>query len=123
MIKRILKICKICKQPSYIWSKGCCRPCWSKAFSKPIKTSDKVIKQISDKHKERTKEYQDKRDVYLKQNPICEFPGCNSVDIECHHKGGRIGDNLFHNFMSVCREHHAYIHSHPVQAKIEGWLK
>ena len=93
-----------------------CKSCWASTFGKPI-LSKSTIKKISDKHKERLKKYQILRDEFLKENPICMFPGCNSKDVECHHAAGRIGENLFNEFRSLCHKHHMYVEAHPNEAQ------
>lgn len=116
MIERKKKICKICKQLTNLWSRGCCKSCWFKAFGKPISSSKKVIKKISDKHKERLKRYQKLRDAFL-LGKTCSFPECVSKEVECHHSEGRVGNNLFQGFVALCHKHHMWVETHPLEAR------
>jgi hypothetical protein len=88
----------------------------------PLKRKLVSIKKVSDKQKERLEKYFLLRDQYFLEHPICEFPGCNSKEIDLHHKSLRIGESLYENFMSCCRYHHNYIHSHPQESYEKGWL-
>ena len=67
--------------------------------------------------------YRKVRDEYKLKNPICEFPGCRSKNIDLHHKAKR-GKNLSDPkyFMSVCRKHHEWIHYHPKESREMGYL-
>src|SRR5690606_21384779 len=53
---------------------------------KPVK-----IAPISRNRQEALKKYRRLRDKYFEENPICEFPGCNSREITLHHARGRYG--------------------------------
>ena len=118
MIQRKKKRCKICKEERYLFSKGCCGPCWNKAFGKPV-LSSKVVKKISDKHKLRLEKYKVLRDEFLKDK-TCQFPGCSSKETECHHASGRSGDNLFKDFRALCRKHHMFVEANPLEARELG---
>ena len=84
----------------------------SSDISKP---KHKPIKPISDKQALRLKEYRKVRDEYFKDNPICEYPDCNSKDIQLHHRKGRIGSLLSDKryFCSLCDTHHRTIELNP----------
>lgn len=115
LIKRKLKTCSICDEQCYLFSKGCCKSCWQKIYGKSS------IKRTSDKMKERTSQYQWLRDKYLKDHPTCEICGTKK-DLDLHHKKFRDGDNLFSNFMTVCRNCHNYIHENVLESYQKGWL-
>lgn len=85
-----------------------------KSYSIP-KFSKKRIKELA--------EYRIKRDKYMKDNLICEFKGCKRLGNDLHHKAKR-GKNLCDEttFMSVCRNHHNWIHEHPIESKELGYL-
>lgn len=87
-----------------------------------LKRSNKNINKVSQKQKERLKEYRIKRDEYFKLHPICEFPNCNSTDITLHHSKGRIGELLTDEryFKSLCFKHHRLIEENPYLAKELG---
>lgn len=137
MIKTKLKTCSNCNELTVLWksSPKLCKDCYYKLKSKgEIKTSKSLssvkskvsagkIKSISDKRLLALKEYRVVRDKYLKDNPICEFQGCNSTDVDLHHKKPR----AYHLcdvsvFMSVCRFHHNFIHDNDAKSRELGYL-
>ena len=133
-----LKECSVCHHPVYLWKANpkLCKTCWLKI--KPSKQrsqdelnsipekqnkSSKPIKNLSDKKLIELKEYRIVRDRYLKENPVCEFEGCSSREVELHHKKPR----AYHLcdisvFMSVCRRHHTWIHDNDKEAREIGLL-
>lgn len=121
MILRKKKVCKSCGREEYLFSRRRCSSCSAKEDHKPIQ-SKKAIKHISDNQVERNEKYEIAKAEHFKNFPHCEFPGCNSTDIQCHHKSRRTGENMFKNLMSVCQQHHDYIHSHIEESKENGWL-
>jgi len=122
MIKRVKKNCKHCKQESYLFNKGLCKKCWQKKYGKPIKKVTKPINKLSQRGIERWHKYKKLRDEYFIEHPVCEFPECNSRDIDLHHKSGRLGNNLFKDFCTLCRIHHDWVHLHAREAKELGLL-
>lgn len=82
-----------------------------------------AIANVSEKEKERQKEYKKVRKEYMTEHPKCEFKGCNKVSTELHHRRGRIGSNLTDKttFLALCHEHHRLIEDNPVMAKQEGY--
>jgi hypothetical protein len=126
VIKRKKKICKCCKTEQYLFAKGMCEPCYYVEFPKkplkrtPIQQKPYTIPKVSDSQKKRNAQYILLRDEYLKTHSICEC--CNqNKSSEIHHKGGRIGQNLFINFLAVCRPCHQWIELHPEEAKDQGY--
>lgn len=146
-IQRKQKICKTCKTKQFIFSRGNCLNCdktlnkdsyeikrSSSALSspKPTKVSQikpkqatkkkKPIKPISEKEKLRLKEYRRVRNIYFSKNPVCEFPGCDSIEVTLHHKRGRIGGLLTNTkyFCSLCATHHTWVENNPAQAILMG---
>lgn len=105
---------------------GCSNPIFSNklrkyhAAIKALKTPKK--KAVSDKKKERMAKYYELRDAYLKEHPVCEVEGCSSTKVDLHHKKSRLGQELFRNFMSVCRQHHEMIHRESAWAYENGYL-
>lgn len=110
---------------------SCCRTCLYKLKSgstsddnpkgdrkHPDKKKRAYIKPISDKQAERLKEYRKKRDEFLK-GKMCQFPGCYSSEVECHHSAGRQGDLLTDErfFVALCRKHHRFVEENPEEAK------
>ena len=113
MIKRRKKICKLCKNEEYIFSKGICIKCYK---PKPIKKTQTVIKKISSNQSKRNQKYLKLREKYLKQEPVCEVCRLQKSS-EIHHRKGRDGDNLFNEFLAVCRDCHNKIENNPEWAK------
>ena len=127
----ILKECSNCHKMVYLWksSPKLCKSCWLQI--KPCKQRSPVepivskpkIKSVSEGRLLALKEYRVVRDKYLKENSVCEFEGCNSTDVELHHKKPR----AYHLcdvsvFMSVCRRHHTWIHDHDAESREMGLL-
>lgn len=117
MIKRKKKTCKGCKKEKYIFGYGLCKSCYN--FKKSVeysrnKPGRKPIKKISHKHRQTLKEYQPKRNKFLKNNPICQahLNGCTLKATEVHHKKGKASKQLYldaSKWMSVCRNCHSII--------------
>jgi hypothetical protein len=97
----------------YLFSGGRCITCY-RAWKKF------TIKSKSQRGKERHKKYSELRVDYLKDHPVCEI--CDAESQEIHHKSGRIGENLFKDYMNVCRDCHNYIHSHVEESYGKGWM-
>lgn len=114
MIKRKKKICDNCHDEKYIFSHGLCLACW-KVFN------GKHLPSITNKLKERHKRYHELREEYLKERPLCEVCGKNP-STEIHHKRGRVGKNLFQDFLAVDRDCHRRIEENPDWARKEGYI-
>lgn len=87
---------------------------------KPVKKY--VIPQVNKKKTKELAEYRKVRDQFFKENPVCQFPGCNSREIQLHHKKGRVGNLLSDKryFSSLCDKHHRYVELNPIEAKKLG---
>ncbi len=98
-----------------------CSPQCAKIVSK-ANQSRNPIKAISDKEKERLKEYRLVRDEFMRLNSKCQICGKESTDL--HHKAGRIGSNLtdVNTFMALCRKCHREVHDNPKHSRENGWL-
>lgn len=79
----------------------------------------KPIKKVSDRQIKRISQYRNVRDIFLKENPVCQFPNCKSENVELHHASGRVGNLLVDkkHFKALCREHHNWVELHPNKAK------
>lgn len=55
---------------------------------------------------------------------VVGMPGCTPYQVDIHHKNGRSGILLFdvRHWMTVCNSCHSYLHAHPAEARIKGWL-
>lgn len=111
MIKTKEKICKGCKLPRFIFSKGYCRLCSGLNGEKSGKWNSprKQIKVISSTEKARLEKYKILREERLSLHPVCEI--CNiNPSVEIHHPFGRIGNNLYKKLTAICRECHLFTH-------------
>ena len=72
------------------------------------------MKRISDKRVKEHTQYRINRDVFL-FGKTCEYEGCESREVEVHHKKGRSGKLIYDTnfFMAVCRKHHIFIENNP----------
>lgn len=88
------------------------------------KVKKKPIKCISDKQKERLKQYRIVRDAYMKLHPVCQaqLDCCTQVATDLHHMKDRCGSNLTDTnyFKAVCRSCHTFITEHSDIAKELG---
>lgn len=81
------------------------------------------IAPVSANRLEALKKYRRLRDKFLKEHPVCMFPGCNSREVQLHHKRTReyyLCDVSV--FMSVCLNHHQWIHNNDSKAREMGFL-
>ena len=84
-----------------------------------------AIARVSEKELKRLAKYRVARKEYITKNPKCEFPGCESLNVELHHGAGRIGDLLFNKkyFKSLCgglSGHHQFCENNPAEAQRLG---
>lgn len=88
----------------------------------PIKRKAVRIKKVSVKHAKRLREYEKEKAISRAEVEVCEFPGCNSVELTCHHSAGRIGANLTDRkkFKWLCWPHHLWAEENPGAAKELG---
>lgn len=113
-------ICKYCSAVNSHFSFQCrLKP--KKETGKQAKPKVK-IKQVSDKRLKELAIYRKVRDKFLKDNPVCQYPNCNSTEVTCHHPEGRIGNNLIDasKFKSLCWPHHKWCEENSIEAKKLG---
>ena len=81
-----------------------------KQYQSKEKRKPRRIKPLSKKRAKENKTYNELRNVYLNENPLCEC--CGNLATEIHHKAGRVGDLLTNTdyFMSICRPCHRMVH-------------
>lgn len=67
-------------------------------------------------------EYRTKRDKYMNDHPVCEFPYCDKKSTDLHHMAGRIGNNLTDEtkFKALCRPCRRWVEENPIGAKELG---
>lgn len=90
------------------------------------KVADRVkkpIKKVSAKRKAQDREYAKLKKQFMVVHPTCEaqLAQCTKVATDIHHKAGR-GVNMLNTdtWLSVCRNCHTYIETHPSEAKEKG---
>lgn len=91
-----------------------------KSGSAPVRKRSS-IKPVSYKQSKRLQEYRKVRDLYMKDNQICEC--CNtSTATDLHHAAGRIGSLLTDTryFKALCRGCHTEVELNPEWAKENG---
>jgi hypothetical protein len=80
------------------------------------------MKKISDRQRQRLKEYATARGRFMQDNPNCQV--CNEKATDCHHSRGRAGplisDARF--FKALCRTHHDLCRDNPNAARELGIL-
>lgn len=111
--------CIVCNKDRFVYAKKMCQHCyWSSKPKKPIAKPTKPIAKFSKKSLDKMKRYRAVRDKFLKENPICMYPGCNSREVTLHHGRGRIGYFLTDKrwFKALCWPHHQHIENHPAEA-------
>lgn len=112
--------CKQCgnTEPKPIIAGLCSYHYW-KSKKKPIVFKPVKINPVSKNRKIALSKYEKEKKEYFKENPVCEFPECNSTEISLHHSKGRIGSLLTDKryFKSLCWPHHKYVEENPEEAK------
>ena len=136
MIKVKLKECDGCGKLSQIWKNHegfrYCKLCWSCHNSKEISqkpTKRPVIPQVSSKRKKKDAEYLKLRERFLTENPICQISvaGCMNGATDVHHTCAGSNRDAFYlvqsTWKATCRVCHNWVHEHPEEARILGYLK
>lgn len=79
---------------------------------------------VSERRKAALYEYGKRRKKFLAARPKCQ--ACyKSPSRDVHHVHGRYGSAYLdvNTWMAVCRHCHDWIHQHPKDARVRGWLK
>jgi hypothetical protein len=110
-----------------------CKYCWScqKAINSDStqKPTDYKIPQVSSKRKKKDAEYSKLRERFLTENPLCmvKVNGCGHGATDVHHTRSGSDRDAFYlvqsTWLAVCRNCHQYVHEHPEESRIMGWLK
>lgn len=121
---RKTKICKKCKLPKIIWSKGLCKNCAQKTYVYKQKPK-KPITKVTDNQKQILREYHKVRKEFLRQKPLCEIslPDCTRKSTQIHHSGKKNSKKLWLDtslFISCCHNCHEKIENSPDLAKKLG---
>ena len=63
--------------------------------------------------------------LYERYEIHCEWPGCLTTDVDCHHTHGRTGSNLYDKtkLKFLCRRHHQQVHHDPKFARTLGLIQ
>ena len=129
-----MKTCSECKNEyPVLWKAktkehgSLCKDCWQryKSGETSLKKSKNTLKRkgslkpVSDKRAKELVEYRKVRDKFLKEVKVCQFPDCDSEQIELHHGAGRVGRLLTDPtyFVALCRKHHRFVEENPLVAK------
>jgi hypothetical protein len=132
-----LKTCDGCQKETVIWKNHegfkYCKYCWScqKAINSDStqKPTDYKIPQVSSKRKKKDAEYSKLRERFLTENPLCmvKVNGCGHGATDVHHTRSGSDRDAFYlvqsTWLAVCRNCHQYVHEHPEESRIMGWLK
>lgn len=130
MIKRKLKICKTCGDPSYIWAHGNCKRCDGLARAQEAQQQPKltqtdngreakpfrIIKPVSDKQAKINKIYATMAPLFKTQNPYCmaKLPGCTGLTAHVHHLFSGASRSKYYldttTWIGVCDWCHHLIH-------------
>ena len=80
------------------------------------------MKRISDRQRQRLKEYAVARGRFMQDNPNCK--SCGFKATELHHLRGRVASLLTDTryFVSLCRSCHSFAHNYPNEARKIGLL-
>lgn len=112
------KICGECGEESFIWAnrggRKLCKKCSTTGVDIKPTYKAKPIASRSQKRTIQEREYSVKRKLFLQNNPMCQahIQGiCTNQATECHHKRGRIGNDLTDEtlFLALCHNCHEYI--------------
>lgn len=136
MVSRKLKTCSGCSKDSYLWKSNppLCKVCAMRSKARSDDSDKKVsvpqkkkkvpkrIAPVSEKQKERLREYRKVRDEYLRENNRCEICGTNR-ELTLHHKKTR----QYHLcdvevFMTLCVSCHERVHREDKWARDRGYL-
>lgn len=122
-MKRKISNCVCCNQTRQIYAKNLCSVCYDKQRKRSaLEKSTKPIRKQSKRSQDYLRHYKRARDRFLKENPICMYPGCNSREVTLHHGAGRLGSFLTDKryFKSLCWPHHQHIEQNPALARKLG---
>lgn len=124
LIKAKEKICKGCKLPKKLFSKGLCLNCYKKSNINCVKKT-KPIRSISHKQQQIQRKYSKLRSDFLKEHKLCVLvlPGCTRKATEIHHSGKKYSEEKWLDtslFIPCCRNCHNEIEKSPDLARKLG---
>ena len=134
-MKLKLKTCDGCEKETVIWKNHegykYCKNCWSCHSSKDNtqKPTKSAIPPVSSKRKKKDQEYLKLRERFLTQNHLCQLAvaGCTNGATDVHHTYGGANRDAFYlvqsTWRAVCRNCHDWVHAHPTEARVLGYLK
>lgn len=134
-MKLKLKICDGCQKETVIWKNHegykYCKNCWSCHSSKDNtqKPTKSAIPPVSSKRKKKDQEYLKLRERFLTQNHLCQLAvaGCTNGATDVHHTYAGANRDAFYlvqsTWRAVCRNCHDWVHAHPTEARVLGYLK
>jgi thiol:disulfide interchange protein len=134
-MKLKLKTCDGCEKETVIWKNHegykYCKNCWSCHSSKDNtqKPTKSAIPPVSSKRKKKDQEYLKLRERFLIQNHLCQLAvaGCTNGATDVHHTYAGANRDAFYlvqsTWRAVCRNCHDWVHAHPTEARVLGYLK
>jgi thiol:disulfide interchange protein len=134
-MKLKLKTCDGCEKETVIWKNHegykYCKNCWSCHSSKDNtqKPTKSAIPPVSSKRKKKDQEYLKLRERFLTQNHLCQLAvaGCTNGATDVHHTYAGANRDAFYlvqsTWRAVCRNCHDWVHAHPTEARVLGYLK
>ncbi len=94
---------------------------------KPLKRTR--VARVSKRRRRDGAVYSARRKEFLEANPICQvvIPGTDICEMrakEVHHRAGRTGTNYLNEntWMAICPACHRWVHEHPGQARLLGFM-
>ena len=82
-----------------------------------------AIRKMSPKRKRDSVRYDILRRQHLDANPVCAFEGCTAPAVHVHHQKKRGKYYLdTTTFLSMCFQHHRWIHDNENEARAKGLL-
>lgn len=130
------KTCDGCGKNSIIWKSSgtgglkLCKQCWScQKTQDNVQKPTNIIPRVSAKRAKKDAEYSKLRQRYLTENPMCmiKVKDCMHEATDVHHTYNGANRDAFYlvqsTWRATCRVCHNWIHEHPEDARVMGWLK
>ena len=124
------KLCSGCGEMTFIWKNvsgnKLCKQCATTGVAIKPTIKAKPIPPRSQKRSKEERLYVAKRIIFIQEHPMCEahISGiCTEYATECHHKKGRIGEDLLDetHWLALCHMCHDYIENHREFAMEKGF--
>lgn len=102
-----------------VWNSTLTRRTPLKKPTIPLKRSTKPIAKVAKKRAAELRLYEKAKKELHTEDTTCQFPGCQRIDVTCHHSKGRMGKMVYNKkyLVWLCSEHHTFAEEHPEEAK------